>query len=59
MVCDVDIDAGNKIDRAGAASEDELRGFFGLYGQTTGKVGLTGEDSLLSRYCNLAYIRSK
>lgn len=29
---------GNKIDRAGAASEDELRGFFGLYGQTTGKV---------------------
>lgn len=33
-----DFDAGNKIDRAGAASEDELRGFFGLYGQTTGKV---------------------
>ncbi|XP_054260085.1 GTP-binding protein SAR1b-like [Macrosteles quadrilineatus] len=29
---------GNKIDRAGAASEDELRGFFNLYGQTTGKA---------------------
>ncbi|XP_023212716.1 GTP-binding protein SAR1b-like [Centruroides sculpturatus] len=28
---------GNKIDRPGAASEDELRGYFGLYGQTTGK----------------------
>ena len=24
---------GNKIDRAGAASEDELRQVFGLYGQ--------------------------
>lgn len=29
---------GNKIDRPGAASEDELRAFFCLYGQTTGKV---------------------
>lgn len=29
---------GNKIDRPGAASEDELRNVFGLYGQTTGKV---------------------
>ena len=28
---------GNKIDRPGAASEDELRQVFGLYGQTTGK----------------------
>ena len=28
---------GNKIDRPGAASEDELRQLFGLYGQTTGK----------------------
>ena len=29
---------GNKIDVAGAASEDELRHLFGLHGQTTGKV---------------------
>jgi GTP-binding protein SAR1 len=29
---------GNKIDRPGAASEEELRNVFGLYGQTTGKV---------------------
>jgi len=28
---------GNKIDRPGAASEEELRNTFGLYGQTTGK----------------------
>jgi GTP-binding protein SAR1 len=28
---------GNKIDRPGAASEDELRAHFGLHGQTTGK----------------------
>ncbi|KAL1139633.1 hypothetical protein AAG570_006611, partial [Ranatra chinensis] len=28
---------GNKIDMPGATSEDELRNFFGLYGQTTGK----------------------
>lgn len=28
---------GNKIDRPGAASEDELRNLFALYGQTTGK----------------------
>ncbi|ROT63200.1 putative GTP-binding protein SAR1B [Penaeus vannamei] len=28
---------GNKIDIAGAASEDELRHYFGLFGQTTGK----------------------
>jgi len=27
----------NKIDKMGAASEDELRNFFGLYQQTTGK----------------------
>lgn len=29
---------GNKIDKAGAASEDELRNYFNLHGQTTGKV---------------------
>lgn len=29
---------GNKIDIAGAASEDELRNYFSLIGQTTGKV---------------------
>lgn len=29
---------GNKIDKPGAASEDELRQFFNLFQQTTGKV---------------------
>ena len=29
---------GNKIDRPGAVSEDELRTLFNLHGQTTGKV---------------------
>lgn len=29
---------GNKIDKPGAASEDEIRHMFGLHGQTTGKV---------------------
>lgn len=28
---------GNKIDRPGALSEEEIRGYFGLHGQTTGK----------------------
>jgi len=28
---------GNKIDKPGAASEDEVRHYFGLFGQTTGK----------------------
>ncbi|XP_022257664.1 GTP-binding protein SAR1b-like, partial [Limulus polyphemus] len=28
---------GNKIDKPGAASEDELRAYFGLFGLTTGK----------------------
>ena len=28
---------GNKIDRLGAASEDEIRMYFGLYGKCTGK----------------------
>lgn len=31
---------GNKIDLAGAASEDELRNYYSLYGQTTGKVSI-------------------
>lgn len=30
---------GNKIDRPEAISEERLREIFGLYGQTTGKVG--------------------
>ena len=29
---------GNKIDKPGAGSEDEIRHHFGLHGQTTGKV---------------------
>lgn len=29
---------GNKIDKPGAASEDELRNYFSLYNQTSGKV---------------------
>ncbi|KAI7688751.1 hypothetical protein SSS_00072 [Sarcoptes scabiei] len=29
---------GNKIDKMGAASEDEIRGYFNLNGQTTGKL---------------------
>ncbi len=33
---------GNKIDRPEAISEDALRGMFGLYGHTTGKVGHWG-----------------
>lgn len=31
---------GNKIDLPGAYSEDYIRQFFGLYGQTTGKVSV-------------------
>lgn len=34
---------GNKIDLAGAASEDELRNYYALYGQTTGKVRILNE----------------
>lgn len=29
---------GNKIDRPGAASEEDLKTYFNLHGQTTGKV---------------------
>ena len=32
---------GNKIDRPGAPSEEEVRSAFGLHGQTTGKVSIT------------------
>jgi len=42
---------GNKIDRADAASEDELRSFFALYGQTTGKV-CSRETDLAVLECN-------
>ena len=31
---------GNKIDRPGAASEEDLKTYFNLHGQTTGKVYL-------------------
>lgn len=39
---------GNKIDVAGAASEDELRHIFGMHGQTTGK-GTVPQSELHSR----------
>lgn len=35
---------GNKIDKMGAASEDEIRGFFNLNGQTTGKGKISKAD---------------
>ncbi|KAI4458661.1 hypothetical protein MML48_7g00015222 [Holotrichia oblita] len=35
---------GNKIDLPGAASEDELRQMYGLYGQTTGKGKVPRSD---------------
>jgi len=35
---------GNKIDRPGAASEDEIRAYFGLHGQTTGKGKVARSD---------------
>jgi GTP-binding protein SAR1 len=31
---------GNKIDKHGAAGEDEVRNYFKLFGRTTGKVTL-------------------
>ncbi len=40
---------GNKIDRPGAISEDELRMIFGLHGQTTGTV--PGFDFLINARC--------
>ena len=39
---------GNKIDRPGAAGEDELRQVFGLYGQTTGR-GRVARSELYGR----------
>lgn len=35
---------GNKIDKPGAASEDELRALFGLHSQTTGKGNIARSD---------------
>ncbi|CAH0558856.1 unnamed protein product [Brassicogethes aeneus] len=35
---------GNKIDLPGAASEDELRNFYALFGQTTGKGKVARSD---------------
>lgn len=40
---------GNKIDKPGAASEDELRNFYGLYQLTTGKVSQMGDFPLKRR----------
>lgn len=39
---------GNKIDKPGAASEDEIRNFFGLYQLTTGKVNTNFSTDHLS-----------
>lgn len=44
---------GNKIDKPGAASEDELRAYFNLFGQTTGKVILYLAAVILSFLFNL------
>lgn len=38
---------GNKIDKPGAASEDELRNHFALYQLTTGKVCFQAKSSVL------------
>lgn len=35
---------GNKIDMPGAASEDYIRQYFGLYGQTTGQGNVAAKD---------------
>lgn len=40
---------GNKIDKQGAASEDEIRHYFGLNGRTTGKVCRNFMDCLESK----------
>lgn len=61
---------GNKIDKVGAASEDELRRIFGLFGQTTGKVSSFSfkrrvselelkARTLKSQFCVLAYLSSR
>lgn len=43
---------GNKIDLPSAASEDELRNFLALYGQTTGKV----TDNLFQLFGSLMFV---
>lgn len=50
---------GNKIDKPGAASEDELRQFFNIYQQTTGKVESFIVNSLLNIIiCNVQIDRA-
>merc|ERR1712240_990945 len=44
---------GNKIDRPGAAGEEELRQLFGLYGQTTGKGMERDSDGSLNTWISL------
>ena len=44
---------GNKIDRPGAASEDEIRMYFGLYGKCTGMAPSLRSSyfTIVNRFC--------